>query len=81
MKIRSLRSGFRKHHSTETALPKVLNYILLTGDHAVLVLLGLSAAFDTVDHTILLARLEHCVGIKGSALEWFKSHFSNRFEV
>ncbi len=64
-----------KYHSTETALLKVLNDILLTGDagdHAVLVLLDLSAAFDTVDHAILLARLEHCVGIKGSALKWFK---------
>lgn len=40
--------------------------------------LDLSAAFDTVDHAVLLARLEHCTGIKGSALEWFKSYISNR---
>ncbi len=31
-----------------------------------------------MDHAILLTRLEHCVGIKGNALEWFKSYFSNR---
>lgn len=55
------RSGLRKHPSTEATLPKVLNYILLTGDygdHAVLVLIDLSV-FDTVDHAILLASLEH----------------------
>ncbi len=75
------QSGFRKYHSTETALLKVLNDILLTGDagdHAVLVLLDLSAAFDTADHAILLTCLEICVGIKGSALKWFKSYFSNQ---
>ncbi len=79
--IEVFQSGFRKHHSTETAFMKVLNDILLTGDagdHDVLVLLDLSAAFDNVDHAILLTHLEHCVGIKGSALEWFKSYFSNQ---
>ncbi len=44
-------------------------------------LLDLTAAFDTVDHAVLIARLEHCVGITGSALEWFKSYFSSRFSV
>lgn len=75
------QSGFRKFHSTETALLKVSNDILLTGDsgnHSVLVLLDLSAAFDTVDHAVLLTRLEHCAGITGSALEWFNSYLLNR---
>ncbi len=49
-----------------------------SGDCTVLVLLDLSTAFDMVDHVILLARLEHCVGIKGAALEWFRSYLSNR---
>lgn len=83
MKIRSLKSFnqvLEKKLSTETTLLKVLNDILLTGDagdYAVLVLLDLSAAFDTVHHAILLACLEHCAGIKGRALEWFNSYLSN----
>lgn len=45
-----------------------------------LVLLDLSATFHTVDHAILehCACLEHCVDIKGSALNWFNSYFSNQ---
>ncbi len=41
-------------------------------------LLDLTAAFDPVDHAVLIDRLEHCVGIIGSALEWFKSYFFYR---
>ncbi len=75
------QSGFRKYHSTETALLKVFNDILLTcdsGNYAVLVLLDLTAAFDTVDHAVLINRLERCAGIAGSALEWFKSYLTVR---
>ncbi|KAJ8245152.1 hypothetical protein GJAV_G00274640, partial [Gymnothorax javanicus] len=75
------QSGFRKHHSTETALTVVMNDLLLSmdcGRISVVVLLDLSAAFDTIDHHILLHRLENLVGISGLALSWFKSYLSDR---
>ena len=77
----TLQSGFKPAHSTETALLKVFNDLILTADSgspAILVLLDLSAAFDTVDHRILLSRLEHQVGITGTALSWFTSYLANR---
>lgn len=42
------------------------------------VLLDLTAAFDTVDHKILISRQEEWVGITASALQWFRSYFSDR---
>ncbi len=75
------QSAYRMFHSTETALLKVRNDILMEMDkrHTVmLVLLDLSAAFDTIDHTILLNRLEKRCGITGTALRWFTSYLSDR---
>ena len=75
------QSGFRQHHSTETALIKVLNDIRMnsdTGQSTVLVLLDLSAAFDTIDHAILLDRLENWVGLSGAVLQWFRSYLQDR---
>uniref|UniRef100_A0A3B5R938 Reverse transcriptase domain-containing protein n=1 Tax=Xiphophorus maculatus TaxID=8083 RepID=A0A3B5R938_XIPMA len=77
----SFQSGFRAYHSTETALVKVFNDIHINTDcgrTTVLVLLDLSAAFDTVDHDILLNRLESWVGLSGPVLNWFESYIKNR---
>lgn len=75
------QSGFRKHHSTETALLKVSSDIMMSADSGkctVLVLLDLSSAFDTVDHQVLLGRLRDHVGLSGSVLQWFTSYLSGR---
>lgn len=59
-------SGFRSRHSTEMALLRVLNGIYLSidsGDPVALVLLDLTAAFDTVNHSILNSYSEHCMEV------------------
>ncbi len=74
------QSGFRPHHSTETSLVKITNYLLLASDQSrvsLLVLLDLSAAFDTIDHDILLDRLQNYMGIQGQTLRWFRSYLSD----
>jgi len=76
-----LQSAYKAYHSTETALLKVYDDILDNIDnkkYTILILLDLSAAFDTVDHKILLRRLSSSFGITGSALNWLKSYFENR---
>jgi len=76
-----LQSAYRACHSTETAVLKVLADILRaldTGDVAVLTLLDLSAAFDTVDHATLLRRLEVSYGLQGHVLGWCQSYLDGR---
>jgi len=77
----SLQSGFRPGHSTETAVLRVLSDFLEAVDDrdvATLVLLDLSAAFDTVDHIILCKRLGLTFGLDGQVLEWFRSYLHGR---
>jgi len=76
-----LQSAYRAHHSTETAVLKVLSDILTAvdnGDLAMLALLDLSAAFDSVDQRILLRRLQISYGLDGVVLQWFVSYLDHR---
>ncbi|CAB4024192.1 Hypothetical predicted protein [Paramuricea clavata] len=75
------QSAYKKYHSCETALVRVQNDILKAIDNnkcVILLLLYLSAAFDTVDHDILLNRLQSNFGIKGKAQAWFRSYLTDR---
>ena len=73
----NVRSAYRVHHSTETALLR--SYILLNMNKqhvTLLVLLDLSAAFDTVEHKILLEALNNTLGLGGRVSKWFRSYLS-----
>ena len=79
-----LQSAYRTHHSTETALTRVHSDLLNALDGrktAVLLLLDLSAAFDTIDHRTILKRLCHSFGVRNTALQWFESYLSDRSQV
>ena len=78
------QSAYRLHHSTETALLRIHNDIVAAidqGDVGALVLLDLSAAFDTVDHSVLVDVMRERFGITGDALQWIMSYLSNRTQV
>ena len=74
--------GFSKNHSTMLALVDLhekISSAIDRGELAVGVFSDLSKAFDTVNHSILFEKLEH-YGIRGLALKWIKSYFSNRLQ-
>ena len=79
------QSAYRQYRSTETAVAKVYNDLLLAadqGDVSALCLLDLTAAFDTVDHDLLMLRLERQFGLRGVVLQWFGSYLPDRtFQV
>ena len=75
------QSAYRPHHSVESAIIRVQSDILQAMDCqrvVVLVMLDLSAAFDTIDHQVLLQRLSSDAGVSGTALRWFQSYLAGR---
>ena len=75
------QSAYRQNHSTETALTRIYNDIveyLDKGNSVVLILLDLSAAFDTIDQHMLLDRLKSYFKLSGNVLNWFKSYLTER---
>ena len=76
-----LQSAYRPLHSKETALLHTLDHIYRASDHGrptALVSIDLSSAFDMVDHTILLHRLDSSFGISGATFSWIRSYLNGR---
>ena len=72
--------GFREHHSTSHAITDVMEYIyksLDTNKFVFCVYIDLKEAFETVNHDILLSKLQH-YGVRENALKWFQSYVSDR---
>ena len=75
------QSAYRSYHSTETAVLKIVSDALSAAEKGEVMLLGMldmSVAFDTVDHDILLKRLQMSFGICGAALSWISSFVHQR---
>ena len=73
----NFQSAYTTHKSTETALTCITNDILSSDKGTLLILLDMSAAFDTINHKLLISRLSS-TGIYGDALNWFASYLSCR---
>ena len=78
------QSAYKPNHSLETALVCIQNDLLRAMDNqtiVIMLLLDLSAAFDTVVHSVMLRRLSHDVGVVQTALVWLKSCLSEELNL
>jgi Reverse transcriptase (RNA-dependent DNA polymerase) len=79
-----MQSVYCPYHSTETALNRMLNDVYQSTDHGeptLLVSLDLSAAFDTIDHSSLISRLNTSFCVSDTALSWLASYLSGRSQA
>ena len=80
---KKLQSAYHEDHSTETALLKVKTDLLAALDNqevSCLILLDLSATFDTVSHKLLLNCLKYCFDFGSKVFEWIEDYLSNRIQ-
>ena len=78
--IYKFQSGVRNNFSTDSCLVQLTDYTIKGMDkeqHTGMILIDLQKAFDTLDHDVLLKKME-CVGFKKPVIKWFKSYLSNR---
>ena len=78
--IYSKQYGFRSKHSTDQAVSEIMGKILKNAEKkipTVALFLDLSKAFDTLEHSIVLSKMER-YGIRGCAHQWFESYLRNR---
>ena len=79
-----MQSAYRQFYSTESALLKVTNDLLLAIDkglEAILILLDFSSAFDTIDHTTMIHRFHDIYGFDGAVLQWLTSYLEDRTQI
>jgi len=79
--LNSFQSAYTKYHSTESTLLSMHDHIIKAMSQqkiTALCLIDLSAAFDTIDHSILTRRLSSWFGLKGTVLSWLQSYLSSR---
>jgi hypothetical protein len=80
----AMQAAYRANHSTETALTRVYNDILLAvdkGQEVILVLLDYSSAFDSIDHKKITRCFQQSYGIDGTALSWLTSYLIDRKQI